>query len=63
MNGPRHGRLSPHGDWRLQDFMASARTCACPHWDRHTVADHERLTARTTGPRMPALSSPPGPAS
>ncbi|KCV62348.1 hypothetical protein L493_2311 [Bordetella bronchiseptica 99-R-0433] len=27
--------LSPLGDWHLQDFMASARACACPRRDRH----------------------------
>ncbi|KCV29339.1 hypothetical protein L489_0924 [Bordetella bronchiseptica 00-P-2730] len=32
--------LSPHGDWHLQDFMASARVCACPRWDRHIAVRH-----------------------
>ncbi|ETH23127.1 hypothetical protein L564_0517 [Bordetella pertussis CHLA-15] len=39
--------LSPHGDWHLQDFMASARACACPRWDRHIAVRHRRLPAIT----------------
>ncbi|KCV38944.1 hypothetical protein L490_0607 [Bordetella bronchiseptica 00-P-2796] len=37
----------PHGDWHRQDFMASARACACPRWDRHTAVRHRLLPVIT----------------